>query len=169
MRVFDCLAYFHVNDGKLEPKIMKDIFPVYAIGVKGYMWCPDPKSYKFVFSRDVTFDETFMLHPKKEYAVDATCSEEKSRKSVELENKVKKGVQECTHIEPVDATQSSTLGNDTTREQNCSIVTERARKQICPPKRYAYADIVSYALSAVIEISEHSTYKGAISCGEVAK
>ena len=58
LRVFGCPAYFHVNDGKLEPSTKKAIFLSYATGVKGYMlWCPDPKSPKFVISRDITFDK----------------------------------------------------------------------------------------------------------------
>ena len=57
LRVFCCPAYFHVNDGKLEPRAKKAIFLGYATGVKGYrLWFPDPKSPKFI-SRDVTFDE----------------------------------------------------------------------------------------------------------------
>ena len=36
LRVFGCPAYFHVNDGKLEPRAKKAIFLGYAIGVKGY-------------------------------------------------------------------------------------------------------------------------------------
>ena len=63
LRVFGCPAYFHVNDGKLEPRAKKVIFLGYATGVKRYrLWCPDPKSPKFVISRDITFDESYMLH-----------------------------------------------------------------------------------------------------------
>ena len=58
---FGCPAYFHVNDGKLEPRAKKAIFLGYATGVKGCrLRCPDPKSPKFVISRDVTFDENYM-------------------------------------------------------------------------------------------------------------
>ena len=36
-------------------------------GVKGYrLWCSNPKSPKFIISRDVIFNETTMLHLKKE-------------------------------------------------------------------------------------------------------
>jgi hypothetical protein len=36
LRIFGCLAYTHVNDGKLESKVMKCIFLGYATGVKGH-------------------------------------------------------------------------------------------------------------------------------------
>ena len=43
-------------------KAKKAIFLGYATRVKGYMlWCHDPKSPKFVISRDVNFDENFLL------------------------------------------------------------------------------------------------------------
>ncbi|KAK3031482.1 hypothetical protein RJ639_035517 [Escallonia herrerae] len=45
LRIFDCPAYAHVNDGKFEPRAKKCIFLGFASGVKGYrLWCPDSKS-----------------------------------------------------------------------------------------------------------------------------
>ncbi|KAH0655443.1 hypothetical protein KY285_030325 [Solanum tuberosum] len=67
LKIFGCPAYMHVNDGKLEPRAKRCIFLGYASGVKGYiLWYLDPKSPKFIISRDVTFDESSMLHPRKE-------------------------------------------------------------------------------------------------------
>lgn len=63
LHIFGCLAYTHVNEGKLEPRAKKCIFLGYAYGVKGYkLWCPDPKSPKFIVNRDVIFYESFMLN-----------------------------------------------------------------------------------------------------------
>ena len=87
------------------------------LGVKGYrLWYPDPKSPKFVISRDVTFDENYMLQPRKESVVDFTGPGEKTIKQVELESKVTEGVQKSTHVEPVDDAQDSTSGDDTSLE-----------------------------------------------------
>ena len=36
LRVFGCPAYFHIDQGKLEPRAKKCIFLGYASGVKGY-------------------------------------------------------------------------------------------------------------------------------------
>ena len=67
LRIFGCTAYMHINEGKLEPRAKKCVFLGYASGVKGYrLWCPDPKSPKFAISRDVVFDESSMLFPRKD-------------------------------------------------------------------------------------------------------
>ena len=118
-------------------------FLVYATGVTGYrLWCPDPKSPKFVISRDITFDENYMLQPRKEFVVDITGSREEASKQIVFESKVTEGVQESTRVEPVDDAQGSTSSDDTLQEQQYSIAIRRARRQIRPPKRYAYADMV---------------------------
>ena len=36
LRVFGCLAYIHVNDGKIEPRARICIFVGYRVSVKGY-------------------------------------------------------------------------------------------------------------------------------------
>uniref|UniRef100_A0A2P2M4R4 Retrovirus-related Pol polyprotein from transposon TNT 1-94 n=1 Tax=Rhizophora mucronata TaxID=61149 RepID=A0A2P2M4R4_RHIMU len=55
----------HVNDGKLEPRVKKCIILGYASRMKGYrLWCLNPP--KFVISRDITFDESSILHSKGE-------------------------------------------------------------------------------------------------------
>ena len=41
--------------------------------------CPDPNSPKFVISRDITFDENYMLQPRKESVVDITGSREERK------------------------------------------------------------------------------------------
>ena len=78
-------------------------------------------------------------------------------------------VQESTRIEPVNDAQGSTSGDDTLQDQQYSIATRRVRRQIRPPKRYAYADMVAYALSVAesIEIPEPSSYNKTISFDEL--
>jgi len=89
---------------------------------------------------------------------------------VELESKVT-GVQDSIRVEPVDIAQDSTSSDDTQQEQQYSIATGKARRQIHPPKRYAYADVTAYALSVTesIEILEPSTYNEAISSDDTAE
>jgi hypothetical protein len=36
LKVFGCPAYFHMNEGKLEPRAKKGIFVGYPINIKGY-------------------------------------------------------------------------------------------------------------------------------------
>ena len=60
LKIFGCPAYAHIDNGKLEPRLMKCIFLGYKSGVKGYkFWCPETK--KLVINRDVIFDETSMI------------------------------------------------------------------------------------------------------------
>jgi len=100
-----------------------------------------------------------------------TGSGEEARKQEELESKVTEGVQESTRIEPIDDAQGLISGDDTLQEQQHSIATGRARRQIRPPKRDAYADMIAYALSVAesIELPESSTYSEAISSDEAAE
>ncbi|KAG8496341.1 hypothetical protein CXB51_007486 [Gossypium anomalum] len=59
-KIFGCLAYAHVDNGKLEPRSIKYVFLGYKAGVKVYkLWCPEDR--KVVISRDVVFDKTTML------------------------------------------------------------------------------------------------------------
>jgi len=74
-----------------------------------------------------------MLQPRKESVVDITSSGEEASKQVELESKVT-GVQETTHVDPVNDAQGSTSGDDTLQKQQYSIATGRARRQIRLPK-----------------------------------
>ncbi|KAG8474295.1 hypothetical protein CXB51_034132 [Gossypium anomalum] len=60
LKIFGCLAYTHVDNGKLELRSIKCVFLGYKVGVKGYkLWCPENK--KVVISGDIFFDETAML------------------------------------------------------------------------------------------------------------
>ena len=65
----------------LNLRAKKTIFLDYATRVKGYrLWCPDPKSPKFVISRDITCDENYMLQQRKESVVDIKDSGEEASK-----------------------------------------------------------------------------------------
>ena len=62
LQVFECSAYYHVKEDKLDPKTRKYVFVGFKKGVKGYkIW--DPKDKKFILSRDVTLDEASMVKP----------------------------------------------------------------------------------------------------------
>lgn len=68
----------------MEPRSKKGIFIGYPAGVKGYkVWYPDPKSPKSVISRDVVFDESVMLHQKKEPSNSSETSVKNSSEQVE--------------------------------------------------------------------------------------
>ena len=76
----------HVQSGehtKLDPKSRKCIFLGFKKGVKGY-WFWDPILKKKVISRDVIFDETFMLK-QNEAKVCEDSPKEKSTVEVEFD------------------------------------------------------------------------------------
>ena len=59
LRIFGCVAYAHVKQGKLEPRALRCRFLGYLDRVKAYrLWCIDLKPSKCIISRDVTFNES---------------------------------------------------------------------------------------------------------------
>ena len=61
LKIFGCVAYSHVNQGKLKPRAIKCIFLGYPEGVKGYrLWRLDDVKPKIIISRDVVFNESLM-------------------------------------------------------------------------------------------------------------
>ncbi|GKF27618.1 retrovirus-related pol polyprotein from transposon TNT 1-94, partial [Tanacetum coccineum] len=61
LRIFGCVAYSHVNQGKLKPRAIKCIFLGYPDGVKGYrLWRLDDVKPKIIISRDVVFNESLI-------------------------------------------------------------------------------------------------------------
>ena len=63
LKVFGCLTYYHVSEGKLEPIAKKGFIMGYGDKVKGF-WVWSPSKTKVILSRDVIFDKLFMLHSK---------------------------------------------------------------------------------------------------------
>ena len=88
LRVFSCRAYFHIDQGKLEPRVKKCIFLGYASGVKGYrLRSLDSKSPKLIIERNVTFNESALLRKKEEITskIDISIQDNVSNK-VEFED-----------------------------------------------------------------------------------
>lgn len=67
LKMFGCLAYLHMKQGKLEPRALKGIFLGYPKGVKSYkIWICSGVNGKCIISRDVIFNESEMLKTIKE-------------------------------------------------------------------------------------------------------
>ena len=81
--VFGCPAYYHVKESKLDPRVKKSLFIGISPGVKGYrLKCSN--STKIIISRDVTFDEQFMMEKKiEEKAEDISKQVESDQKQVD--------------------------------------------------------------------------------------
>lgn len=60
LRIFGCIVYVHVNQGKLNPRAKKGVFLGYHTSIKGYkVWLLD--DLKCVISRNVIFNEFFFI------------------------------------------------------------------------------------------------------------
>ncbi|KAH9706402.1 hypothetical protein KPL70_012195 [Citrus sinensis] len=109
LRVFGCPAYYHVKDGKLDPRARKAIFVGFKGGVKGFkLW--DLEDKKFVCSRDVTFNETSMM---------------KASSSQQVENKTKEVLQRVEF----DAT-PYVLVSSTSKKSSTMEVTPRVEEDV---------------------------------------
>ncbi|KAK3009152.1 hypothetical protein RJ639_014179 [Escallonia herrerae] len=164
----DTTKLWHMHLGHMSERGMDMLSKHgYANGVKGYrLWCPDSKSSRFLISRDVTFDESSMLSKKKEL-IDAG-KDHGVREKVELEVRAS----DSLPIIPTDKDDGSHSieQNEEPQEQQYNIAKNRPRREIRPPQKYGYADMVAYALSVAesIEVEKPVTYKEAIKCTESA-
>ena len=67
LRVFGCVAYAYIRQGKLEPRALKCMFLGYPQGVNGYkLWCMEKGHPRVLISRDVVFKESKMYHLKED-------------------------------------------------------------------------------------------------------
>ncbi|KAG8498902.1 hypothetical protein CXB51_005261 [Gossypium anomalum] len=112
---------------------------------------------KVVISRDVVFDETAML-PNLSLK---DSSNKENQKQVEHQINTESTPQISTKIK-----------NRVASSPQYSIAKNRNKREIKPPKKYAEADLVAYALNVAEDIDanqEPSNYSEAISCEDLEK
>ncbi|GKC18665.1 retrotransposon protein, putative, ty1-copia subclass [Tanacetum coccineum] len=69
LRIFGCVAYSHVNQGKLKPRAIKCIFLGYPEGVKGYrLWRLDDVKPKIIIKLGDVVEPTVDPHTKENLA-----------------------------------------------------------------------------------------------------
>ena len=129
----------------MDPKSRKCIFLGFEKGVKGYrLW--DPISKKKVISRDVIFDETFMLKQN-----EAEVCEDSLKEKLTVE------------VEFDEDNLPSDKGNDEDeleqQEEPYSIARGRGKRVHKAPQRYGFEDMVSFAL--VTSSGDPLSYKDA--------
>jgi len=181
LRIFGCPAYYHLKEGKLDPRAKKGVSVGFKRGVKGYkIW--DPKDKKFILSKDVTFDEASMLKPTISQKVDI---EKTKGISQQAEIEKTKGISQQVES---DATSPSlerlvsleiipmvTQDSDHVADQDTDvdedqgqamsdvhefIAVERTRRNLRKPSWLTTDIIVAYALP-IVEEAIPSTYKEA--------
>ena len=122
LKIFGCPAYAHVDNGKLEPRLVKCKFLGYKSGVKSLkLWCLETK--KLVINRDVILYETFMIQvlaPKDS--------------SIEAMQRVDKQVEFDIGLVPNSNEQS--VPTAFVPVQHYSIAIDREMRTIKPPRRW---------------------------------
>jgi hypothetical protein len=163
--VFGCPAYYHVSEGKLEPRSKKGLFMGYGAGVKGYrIWSPAER--RVIFSRDVIFDENSMLTSTPQEPVQATSSSPEKDVSEKVEvvsERVSEQVEPIT-IEADDKDVSDQQSEPAITQQPSSIATDRPQRQRRAPVRYGFEDMLAYALHTAeeVEFCEPANFKEAV-------
>ncbi|KAH9670812.1 Integrase catalytic domain-containing protein [Citrus sinensis] len=158
LRIFECPVYYHVKDGKLDPRARKAIFVGFKDRVKGFkLW--DLEDKKFVCSRNVTFDEASMM---------------KASSSQQVENKTKEVLQrvefdatpyvpvsftskKCSTMEVTPRVEEEVVSSDVPQNKETIddvdnddfIATRRPRREI---KKFGWLTkdmVVAYALPVI--------------------
>ena len=97
LKVFGCVAYAHIKQDKLEPRVVKCIFLGYPEGVKGYkLWCLEAGFKRCLVSRDVVFNEAEMAYKTKPSMVQSSTDQSKETDSEKLNFEVET---EDKHVE----------------------------------------------------------------------
>ena len=136
LKIFGCPAYVHVQSeehSKLDSKSRKFVFLGFEKGVKGYrLW--DLILKKTVTSRDVIFDEAFMLKQNEA----ETCDDgphEKLTVEVELDENSSPSYKGDVEIDPQQQ-----------QEESYSIAKGKEKRVHRAPQRYGFEDMISFAL-----------------------
>ena len=193
------LAYYHVSEGKLDPRAKTGCFVGYGDGVKGFR-IYSPSEHRVILSRDVTFDESTMYSKK---------SSESSNLGQEGENLLQtdgvlevhqSSIADLPRVQfidddaevPVPSTpepevvKSSPNSGEEVEQSNqgsssqSDTILERPRRVIKKPVRLIeeiegrncfVENLTGYALSVAddVESYEPATHKQAISCSESAQ
>ncbi|KAJ9558432.1 hypothetical protein OSB04_013046 [Centaurea solstitialis] len=159
LRIFGCIAYFHVTESKLDARAKKAIFVGFSTGVKGYrLWCPKLK--KLVLSKDVTFNETSVLKEKNQEADDKSngrdvqqveCERHKvtnlQQRNLDCQQPVQGRVEEYLNDNEESAlsveNEDVQAGDEEVVDPSHSIATGRGKRTIRKPARYT--DYVAFA------------------------
>lgn len=183
LRVFGCAAYADTSDGKLEPMSIKCVLLGYQEGTKGYrLWDRTAPGVKIIGSRDVICNEG-----------DFPCKSTNNDAGSPSNNETQLGQPNITPIE-VEATSIQLEVNQSKNEpapeeetipnapdqdegetgeaqyplldelQEYQLARDRTRREIRPPTRYSYAELIYTALLARTEVlrTEPESYSKAI-------
>nr|GEU92943.1 hypothetical protein [Tanacetum cinerariifolium] len=155
LRIFGCVAYSHVNQGKLKPKAIKCIFLRYPDGVKEYrLWRLDDVKPKIIISRDVVFNESLMYKDTLK-GVGAADSGMKVKFEVELQgSRVEPIVDPHTEENPTNKDDEQDEGPQQHNLDNYVPVRDRAKRTTVIPARYRDEGNVSLSRPSMSRVED---------------
>ena len=177
LRIFGCVAYSHVKQGKLEPKAVKCVLLGYPEGVKGYrLYRLDNESPKIVTSRNVVFNESVMY---KDTLKDSGAGTDKSVEELQVEVELQRL---NNHSLEEDQTDDQEDGDDedagdqdhdqTPDLTDYQLVRDREPRTRTKPLRFRdESNMAAYAFAAAEEEDTHEplTYQEAVACEDSSK
>ena len=189
LRIFGCTTYVHQSEGKLVTRSIKCIFLGYPEGVKGYkLWNKESSGVKIIISRDVVFNENEMLFMRTNTAGIKKDSKNKSltldkdhfKFEVELssqdghdqQNDLAHGGLETKGTKVIGSNVEGGVGtNSQEAGLDYLLSRDRAKRNIKPPDKFGFADLIAYALLTTMEYeeSEPLSYQEAINNNESMK
>ena len=176
LKVFGCIAYYHVKDNKLDERAKKAIFLGYPKGVKGYrLWSIEDS--KFIISRDVTFDERSMAVVSKVMIPSNDDARTSNTQVVEIESRKQP---DSIQVENHDVNQDEVdhLDHEEIQQENAHVLQQQQEESLAttrpkrnykqvqkfgsdkPLRHYGQVNLVEYAL--LVEDDEPVTFKQAI-------
>ncbi|GKD75975.1 retrotransposon protein, putative, ty1-copia subclass [Tanacetum coccineum] len=179
LRIFGCVAYSHVNQGKLKPRAIKCIFQGYHKGVKGYrLWRLDDVKPMIIISRDVVFNESLMYKDTLKGAGTADYGKE-VKFEVEIQgSRVEATVDPHTGENPGNEDEEQDEGTQQQNLENYVLVCDRGKRtttilarymdegnvSLFRPSRSKVHDMVAYAVAIAEEEDTHEpiTFQDAI-------
>ncbi|GJU53066.1 copia LTR rider [Tanacetum coccineum] len=163
LRIFGCVAYSHVNQGKLKPRAIKCIFFGYPKGVKGYrLWRLDDVKPKIIISRDVVFNESLMYKDTLKGAGAADSGKEVEFE-VELQgSRVEPTVDPHTGENPGNEDEEQDEGPQQQNLDNYVLVRDRAKRTTTIPARYRDEGNVSLSRPSGSKVDDMAAYAFAI-------
>ncbi|GJZ60970.1 retrotransposon protein, putative, ty1-copia subclass [Tanacetum coccineum] len=163
LRIFGCVAYSHVNQGKLKPRAIKCIFLGYPDGVKGYrLWRLDDVKPKIIISRDVVFNESLMYKDTLKGAGAADSGKEVEFE-VELQgSRVEPTVDPHTGENPGNEDEEQDEGPQQQNLDNYVLVRDRAKRTTTIPARYRNEGNVSLSRQSGSREDDMAAYAFAI-------
>nr|GEX34678.1 zinc finger, CCHC-type [Tanacetum cinerariifolium] len=165
LRTFGCVAYSHIQQGKLEPRAVKYVLLGYPEGVKGYrLYRLDNESPKIVTSRNVVFNESVMY-------------KDTLKDSVEVElQRLNNHTLEEDQTNNEDQTNQDDGDDEDTGDQEIDqppdlidyqLVRDREPRTRTKPLRFQNeSNMAAYAFAAAEEEDTHEplTYQEAVAC-----